>query len=121
MALMKTEYYWIEGPWKGRLAIVPRPRGGDWLEDEIHSWHEAGLDTVVSLLTTHEIEEFDLGSEERLSKAQGIEFISFPILDREVPRRANRLSPWPINLRLLLRQARVLACIADKASAGHLS
>jgi protein-tyrosine phosphatase len=82
---MKTEYYWIEGPWKGRLAIVPRPRGGDWLEDEIHSWHEAGLDTIVSLLTPDEIEEFDLGTEERLSKAQGIEFISFPILDREVP------------------------------------
>jgi len=85
MALMKTEYHWIKGSWRGRLAIVPRPRGGDWLEDEIHSWHEAGLDTIVSLLTPDEIEEFDLGSEERLSKAQGIEFISFPILDREVP------------------------------------
>lgn len=85
MALMNTEYYWIEGPWKGRLAIVPRPRGGDWLEDETHSWHEAGLDTIVSLLTPHEIEEFDLGREEELSQAQDIEFISFPIPDREVP------------------------------------
>lgn len=55
------------------------------MEDEVHSWHEAGLDTIVSLLTPDELEEFDLGSEERLSKAQGIEFISFPILDREVP------------------------------------
>jgi protein-tyrosine phosphatase len=85
MALMKTEYYWIAGPWKGRLAIVPRPRGGDWLKDEIHSWHEAGLDTIVSLLTPDEIDEFDLDREEELSQAQDIEFISFPIPDREVP------------------------------------
>jgi protein-tyrosine phosphatase len=85
MALMKTEYYWIDGPWKGRLAIVPRPRGDDWLEDEIHSWHEAGLDIIVSLLTPPEIEEFDLDLEEELSQAQDIEFISLPIPDREVP------------------------------------
>jgi protein-tyrosine phosphatase len=82
---MKTEYYWIEGPWKGRLAIVPRPRGGEWLEDEIHSWHEAGLDIIVSLLTRPEIEEFDLAREEELSQAHDIELISFPIPDREVP------------------------------------
>ena len=85
MALMNTKYYWIEGPLKGRLAIVPRPRGGDWLEDEIQSWRQAGFDTIVSLLTPDETEEVDLGLEERLSKAQGIEFISFPIPDREVP------------------------------------
>jgi hypothetical protein len=82
---MKTEYYWIEGPWRGRLAIVPRPRGGDWLEDEIHSWREAGLDTIVALLTPAEVEESDVGREEELSRAQDIEFISFPIPDREVP------------------------------------
>ena len=35
---MHTELYWIPGPWLGRLAIMPRPRGGDWLEDEIRSW-----------------------------------------------------------------------------------
>jgi protein-tyrosine phosphatase len=82
---MKTEYYWIEGTWKGRLAIVPRPRGGDWLEDEIHSWREVGLDIIVSLLTPAEIDELDLDREEELSQAQDIEFISFPITDREVP------------------------------------
>lgn len=82
---MKTEYYWIGGPWKGRLAIVRRPRGGDWLEDEIHSWQEAGFDIIVSLLTPPEIEELDLALEEELSKARDIEFIPFPIPDRDVP------------------------------------
>ena len=42
--------YSIKGPWKGQLAIVPRPRGGDWLEDELRSWEEGGLDLIASSL-----------------------------------------------------------------------
>jgi hypothetical protein len=34
---MRAELYWIEGPWPSQLAILPRPRGGEWLEDEIRS------------------------------------------------------------------------------------
>jgi hypothetical protein len=25
----------VSGPWRGKLVILPRLRGGDWLEDEI--------------------------------------------------------------------------------------
>lgn len=82
---MGTQIYWIDGPWKGRLAIVPRPRGGDWLDDEISGWHKAGINTVVSFLTPDEIAEFDLTSEKELAEAHGIRFISFPIPDRGVP------------------------------------
>ena len=82
---MRTELYWIEGPWPGRLAIMPRPRGGDWLEDEIQSWHQAGVDVVVSLLTREEQTELTLGDEEMLCRANGIEYISFPIVDRSIP------------------------------------
>jgi hypothetical protein len=31
---MSTGPYWIDTGHAGRLAILPRPRGGDWLEDE---------------------------------------------------------------------------------------
>ena len=79
---MQTEVYWIAGPWPGRLAIVPRPRGGDWLEDEVRSWRDAGLDVVVSLLTPEEITEFELDQEERWCQAHGVQFHSLPILDR---------------------------------------
>jgi protein-tyrosine phosphatase len=82
---MAAQAYWIEGPWKGQLAIVPRPRGGDWLEDEVADWREAGIDTVVSFLTPDEVAEFDLQAEKDLSEAQGIRFVSFPIPDRGVP------------------------------------
>jgi hypothetical protein len=77
--------YWIEGPWKGRLAIVPRPRGGDWLEDEISGWREAGINTVVSFLTPDEVTDFELEAENKPCEGHGIRFVSFPIPDRGVP------------------------------------
>ncbi len=82
---MRTDLYWIEGPWRGRLAILPRPRGGDWLEDEIKGWHEAGLDVVLSALTSDENAELDLLEETAACAVIGIAFISFPIEDRGVP------------------------------------
>lgn len=82
---MRTQEYWIEGSWPGRLAIVPRPRGGDWLEDEVRSWQDIGLEVVVSLLSQDEITELGLGEEERWCQIHGIQFCSFPIPDRGVP------------------------------------
>jgi protein-tyrosine phosphatase len=95
---MRTELYWIEGPWRGRLAIMPRPRGGDWLEDEIQSWRRSGVDVVVSLLTREERTELNLPEEEALCRANGIEFVSFPIVDRSVPSSAEAFSEQVIKL-----------------------
>src|SRR5437660_6757367 len=25
-----TKFYWVNGPWNGKLALAGRPRGGDW-------------------------------------------------------------------------------------------
>ena len=77
--------YWIDGSWPGKLAIVARPRGGDWLEDEARSWAHSGLQVIVSLLTPEETATFDLTNEAALCSSNGIEFVSFPIPDREVP------------------------------------
>jgi protein-tyrosine phosphatase len=82
---MRTELFWISGPWPGRLAIMPRPRGGDWLEEEIQAWRRIGIDVIVSLLTPDEDTELDLVEERELCRAQGIEFVSFSIMDRSVP------------------------------------
>ena len=60
---MRDKVYWITGPWRGRLAILPRPRGGDWLEDETRGWRAAGIDAVVTLLEATEESELDLGGE----------------------------------------------------------
>ena len=82
---MRTELYWIAAPSPGRLAIMPRPRGGDWLEEEIQAWRRSGVDLVVSLLAIDEQIDLDLLDEKALCDENDIEFISFSIVDRSVP------------------------------------
>ena len=84
--MIKPDVYWIKGPWPGRLAILARPRGADWLEDEVEVWKEIGLDTVVSLLTRSEEVELSLTEESDLARRRGLTFINFPIPDYSVPR-----------------------------------
>ena len=82
---MGPKVFWITGPWRGRLGIVPRPRGAEWLDDETRAWREAGIDVVVSLLQPHEEAELALTGESASSAASGLEFRSLPIPDRGVP------------------------------------
>jgi protein-tyrosine phosphatase len=82
---MRPQVNWIDQPMAGRLAIMARPRAGDWLDDEIAGWRAQGIDIVVSLLEPDEISELGLQREEGLCRAQGMEFVAFPIQDRGVP------------------------------------
>jgi len=69
----------------GRLAIAARPRGGDWLNDDLSKWQRAGFNTIVSLLTESEIDEFELHGEEEIARTLGLDFASFEIEDRGLP------------------------------------
>lgn len=82
---MQVDIHWIDGIGSGRLGIMPRPRGGDWLEDEIRSLVRSGVEVVISLLEREEILELDLLDEQTLCQSNGISFLSFPIPDRSVP------------------------------------
>jgi protein-tyrosine phosphatase len=82
---MRTDIYWIAASWRGRLGIASRPRGGDWLADEMAAWREIGVDSVVSLLTDDEVVELELRNEEEECRARGIRFRSLPIKDRGLP------------------------------------
>jgi protein-tyrosine phosphatase len=82
---MKPTIYWIPGPWAGKLAILGRPRGGDWLADEVEGWRDAGVQVVVSLLSEDEEVELGLPDEAHLVEANGLSFVSFPIEDYDVP------------------------------------
>lgn len=77
--------YQIEGPWRGQLAIVPRPRGEDWLADEALAWKAEGFDVVVSLLTTEEMKELGLVDEAKVSRTLGLQFYQLQIPDLGVP------------------------------------
>lgn len=100
---MRVEIYEITGLPCGRLAVMPRPRGDDWLEDEIAALRAAGVDTLVCLLTAEEMAELGLTSEAECCAARSLEFVSFPIPDRGVPPSV------PAFLAVVRRLARMLA------------
>ena len=84
---MPTDVFWIPSMTFGdhRLAISARPRGGDWLNDEVTAWRRANIDTVVSLLTPEESRELDLDAEATSCRLAGIEFMAVPVSDRGLP------------------------------------
>jgi protein-tyrosine phosphatase len=90
--MLSTPLFWIDGPWPGRLAVAARPRGGDWLEDEMGAWKHEGVDTVLSLLTAEEADQLQLDNESEMAKGRGIRFLSFPIEDRQVPGSPSELA-----------------------------
>jgi hypothetical protein len=87
-----TKLHWVDGHWRGKLALAARPRGGDWLDDELRSWQREGVNIVLSLLTRDEENDLDIADEASTAKAHGMGFLSFPILDRHVPESEPRLS-----------------------------
>jgi protein-tyrosine phosphatase len=82
---MRTELYPIPTATPGKLFVMPRPRAGDWLEDEVRNWRRAGADIVVSLLDDGEVAELGLEAEPTECQRVGIDFRRFPIPDRGLP------------------------------------
>lgn len=101
---MKPNIYWIPGPWLGKLAILGRPRGGDWLIDEVEGWRDAGVQVVVSLLSKEETLELGLADEARLVHNNGLKFFSFPINDYDVPASETAVRQLVSGLEELLAQ-----------------
>ena len=81
---MTPKLYWIPAV-PVRLAIMARPRGGEWLADEVKALGREGVDVVVSLLTPDEVAELGLSDEPVECAKVGIAFREFPIADRGVP------------------------------------
>lgn len=82
---MPESLYWIKKAEPYRIAIVARPRAGDWLESEIEKLSRHGIEVLASMLTPEESEELGLAEEERLCNHRGIRFFNVPITDRSVP------------------------------------
>jgi protein-tyrosine phosphatase len=70
----------------GRLATMAHPRGGPWLADEMAGLAQAGVDVFVSALTWEEDCRLGLTEVAAAAAEAGVQFISFPIADRGVPR-----------------------------------
>ncbi len=83
--MLAPSIHWVPGLGPHRLALMSRPRGGEWLAHEIAAWKRSGIDAVLSLLEAQEVRELDLKAEGALCGEAGIAFASFPIPDRGVP------------------------------------
>jgi protein-tyrosine phosphatase len=87
------EIFWI-GPPEGaapnfsvpRLAIVLRPRGGQFLRSELIKFKEAGIRILVSLMEAKEAVDFGLADEPAIADELGLMFLPFPIRDHSLPR-----------------------------------
>ena len=80
---MKADVYWVIPQ---RLAILPKPRGGEWLDDEIASYAAQGLQVLFTLLTPDEEIELGLTDEVVLAEKHGLDFMRYSIPDRGVPK-----------------------------------
>lgn len=79
------DIYWIRNEEAPRLAIVARPRGDDWLGDDLASLKRGRIDVLVSLLEPEEAGYLGLGHEGEEAARVGLEFISYPIADTTTP------------------------------------
>ena len=80
-----SEIYWLGTRPKVTMAVVSCPRGDDKLKTDLVELKNGGIDTIVSLLEKDEAAWMGLGDEGPLAKHAGMNFISFPIPDANVP------------------------------------
>lgn len=80
-----NEIFWIKTNPPLRLAIVLRPRGGEWLREEMLRIKRNGVQTLVSLLEPEEAKMLGLDEEEKYAEDAGLRFQHYPIPDTKVP------------------------------------
>jgi protein-tyrosine phosphatase len=82
---MRPTLYTADQPGPGRLSFMAKPRGGDWLPDEMAALKATGVDVLVCALTPGELREVGLDSEPQAARQAGLSFTAIPIPDRAVP------------------------------------
>ena len=97
------EIFWIDGRPDASLAIVLRPRGNDWLEDELKRMKQGGVETLVSMLEELEAESLGLAEERKLAETIGLKFLSYPIPDRTTPADVSSFRQFTAELATRLR------------------
>jgi hypothetical protein len=117
---MKATVYPIDTALPYRLAIVARPRGDDWLCDELVALSHEGADVLVSMLTSDETQELGLQKEGDLCSAAAMQFVNLPIIDRSVPSDKDVFLREIDRLADLLRNGRSVA-VPCRASIGRSS
>ena len=82
---MVPSVFWIDAPDVGRLAVVTRPDPAYGLAQQMQALREAGIDTLVSLLSPDEAAVMGLAEAETAAIAAGMAFDTLPTMDFAVP------------------------------------
>jgi protein-tyrosine phosphatase len=77
--------FWIQGHPPPQLAVVLCPRGGWGLRSALRTYQRGGIETLVSLLEEKEAERLGLAEEGRIAGKIGLEFLSLPMPDHDIP------------------------------------
>ena len=77
-----NDIFWIDDT---GLAIIMRPRGADWLENDLTRMKMGGIQTIVSTIEHFEANTLGLADERTTTERLGMRFISYPMPDRSVP------------------------------------
>jgi protein-tyrosine phosphatase len=112
--------YWIENTYSFRLAIVARPRGGDWLQDELRRLQNSEVQILISTLTQSEITELGLHQEQEECRACGIQYLNFPIEDRSVPESLLQFKAFVDQVAVQVKEGKSVA-IHCRAGVGRSS
>jgi protein-tyrosine phosphatase len=111
---------WVKTADDVRLAIVLRPRGGNWLASEMRTLRHAGVDVLVSMLPPEEAAQFGLSEEAAECQQAGIAYRSFKIEDRQVPTSHRQFGIFVDQLRKELHSGKSVA-VHCRASIGRSS
>jgi hypothetical protein len=82
---MRPTPYTVDHPGPGQLSTMAKPRGADWLDDEMTGLRAIGADILACALTSSELTESGLEAEAEAARSAGLRFIHIPIPDRDVP------------------------------------
>jgi protein-tyrosine phosphatase len=96
-----NDVFWIAAAGNGvgsSLAIVLRPRGDEWLEDEMRRLKQSGIQMIVSMLEPWEAESLGLAHEGSFAQHGGLGFLSYPIPDRQTPADAGAFRGFAASL-----------------------
>jgi protein-tyrosine phosphatase len=117
---LKATVYPVTDAAPNHIAIVARPRGNDWLCEEISALSREGIEILVSMLTDEEAEELGLNDESAECAAAGISFVNVAIRDRSVPSDTNAFLRSVEQLATRVREGRYLG-VHCRASIGRSS
>lgn len=107
----------------GFLAVMPKPKSGEWIEEEFANISAFGVHQVVSLLEPDEAAGAGLQDESLLCQANGMKFVSYPMRDRSVPGSVEDFSRFTYKLFRAIAGGSntVVHCLAGIGRSGIVS